>query len=56
MHKVRAFLAAIEPWYDWGYWGGTSTKDERGGDGWRFEIEWLGFQIFIAFTRFPKEK
>ncbi len=56
MRSLRQIIAAIEPWYDWGYWGGTSLETERGGDGWRFEFEWLGFQIFIAFTRFPKEK
>ena len=56
MSRFRKTLAKIEPWYDWGMWGAASLKDERSGDGSRFQLEWLGFQIFIAFTRFPKER
>ncbi|WP_161489710.1 hypothetical protein [Sphingobium yanoikuyae] len=56
MSCLRQIIAAIEPWYDWGAWGGTSIETERSGDGRYFQIEWLRFQIFIAFTRFPKEK
>lgn len=56
MTRFRKILAAIEPWYHWGQYGGTSLNDERGGDGRFFMFEWFGFQIFFAFTRFPKEK
>ncbi|MGJ8478020.1 hypothetical protein [Sphingobium yanoikuyae] len=55
MSCLRQIIAAIEPWYDWGTWGAESLNG-GGGDGWRFQFEWLGCQILIAFTRFPKEK
>lgn len=56
MSRLRKIIAAIEPWYDWGSWGGISLMDDRSGDGWRLQFEWFGFQFMIAFTRFPKEK
>ncbi|WP_159078641.1 hypothetical protein [Sphingobium yanoikuyae] len=55
MIRLRQIIAAIEPWYDWGTWGAESLNGGCG-DGWRLQLEWLRFQIFIAFTRFPKEK
>lgn len=55
MGALRRFTRAIEPWYDWGFWGGISLKNERSGDGWHLTVEWLGFQFHFAFTRFPKE-
>jgi hypothetical protein len=48
------FIAAVEPWYDWGrtYISHIDTGDE--GPGRFVEVQWLGFNLTIFVGRTPK--
>ncbi|WBO22300.1 hypothetical protein [Sphingomonas abietis] len=50
----RRFIAAVEPWYQWGPAGISSVRDEIDGDGWQFSIDWFGLHLMIIVGRTPK--
>ena len=54
LYKARRAIAAVEPWYDWGRAGIISVRDEIDGDGWWFNIDWMGLHFGIVCGRTPK--
>lgn len=53
-NRFQRLRGAIEPWYNWGAAGISSVRDETGGDGWFFKVDWLGIHISVMFGRTPK--
>jgi len=53
--QLGLMIAALEPWYEWGPAGISSVRDETGGDGWYFTIDWLGLHLSIMGGRTPKQ-
>lgn len=57
--SIRRFLAAIEPWYDWGTintWRMGPNGEEGEGEVYRFELQWFGLHLGFQIGRTPKRE
>lgn len=60
MHNLRRFIAAIEPWYDWGIYhidrmeGSTFDRESGVGTARYFQVQWFGLHLHVQIGRTPK--
>jgi hypothetical protein len=53
---LRRFIAAIEPWYDWGATSIERLEGDGEGPGYWLSLEWLGLNFTVFMGRTPPKR